>query len=162
MTPPELVWSTISLLLLAASFPFYLYGAWIILDAETVSWARLTRHLRYVFVGLVLTTVPILGWMLPRFVETFGRSGLVALHAIVGLQAYAMLAVALTGIVRIYQAKRAHDLYRNPDQDIDLDDIHENMGSWRRRLRVGVFGYVILWVVSFLLGLSHYLSLYWF
>jgi hypothetical protein len=40
--------------------------------------------------------------MMPRLMDQFG--GLAVLHAVLGLQAYAMLAFALTGIVRIFQA----------------------------------------------------------
>ena len=57
--------ATVVAVLVTASFPFYLYGAWIIVDAETVTWAVLTHHLRYIGVGLALTTVP---------VENFGTS----------------------------------------------------------------------------------------
>jgi hypothetical protein len=141
-----------------ASFPFYLYGAWIVLDTETVTWAVLLRHLRYIVVGLVLTTVPVAGWMAPRLLDQFG--GFAALHAVLGLQAYAMLAFALTGIVRIFQAKRAANLYRDPDPDADLNDLHENMSAWRGRLRVGVFGYVLFWLGAYVVGVVRYAQLY--
>jgi len=141
-----------------ASFPFYLYGAWIVIDSETVTWSVLLRHLKFIVVGLVLTTVPVVGWMAPRLMDQFG--GLAVLHAVLGLQAYAMLAFALTGIVRIFQAKHAANLYRDPDQDADLDDLHENMSAWRGRLRIGVFGYVLFWIGAYLIGVVRYVQLH--
>lgn len=140
------------------SLPFFLYGAWYAIETEVMSWDRLLHHLKFVVTGLVLTTTPMLLWMIPRFVDQF--SGLAALHAFLGLQAYALLLVALTGIVRIFQAKREAELYRNPDPDADIGDLHENMGAWRRRLRVGVFGYLILWILAYLLGIYRYLLLH--
>jgi hypothetical protein len=71
-----------------------------------------------------------------------------------------MLAFALTGIVRIFQAKHAANLYRDPDQDVDLDDLHENMGAWRGRLRIGVFGYVFFWLGAYLVGVVRYVQLH--
>jgi hypothetical protein len=141
-----------------ASFPFYLYGAWIVIDSETVTWSVLRRHLKFIVVGLVLTTVPVVGWMAPRLMDQFG--GLAVLHAVLGLQAYAMLAFALTGIVRIFQAKRAANLYHDPDQDVDLNDLHENMSAWRGRLRIGVFGYVLFWIGAYLIGVVRYVQLH--
>jgi len=150
--------ATLAGLAVTASLPFYLYGAWIVLDNDTVTWDVLTRHLKYIAVGLVLTTVPVVGWMAPRLMDQFG--GLAVLHAVLGLQAYAMLAFAMTGIVRIFQAKYAADLYRNPDQDVDLNDLHENMSAWRGRLRVGVFGYVLFWLGAYLVGVLRYFQLH--
>jgi hypothetical protein len=150
--------ATLSGLSVTASFPFYLYGAWIVLDAETVTWTVLMRHLRVIVPGLVLTTVPVVGWMVPRLADQFG--GFAALHAVLGLQAYALLLFALTGIVRIFQVKRAADLYRDPDPEADIDDLHENMSAWRGRLRVGVFGYVVLWLGAYLVGVVRYVQLY--
>jgi len=141
-----------------ASFPFYLYGAWIILDSEVVTWSVLTRHLRYIAVGLMLTTVPVVGWMAPRFLEQL--DGFTALHAFLGLQAYALLAFALTGIVRILQVKRAHDLYNEPDPALDISELHEHMDAWRRRLRVGVFGYVLLWLLAWAVGMVRFALIY--
>jgi len=141
-----------------ASFPFYLYGAWIVIDSETVTWSVLLRHLKFIVVGLVLTTVPVVGWMAPRLMDQFG--GLAVLHAVLGLQAYAMLAFALTGIVRIFQAKHAANLYHDPDQDVDLNDLHENMSAWRGRLRIGVFGYVLFWIGAYLIGVVRYVQLH--
>ncbi|MFC7215407.1 hypothetical protein ACFQO4_15120 [Saliphagus sp. GCM10025334] len=154
----ELATATVALVMVTASFPFYLYGAWIMIDAEIVTWDVLVYHLKVIAVGLVLNTIPVLLWMAPRVFEQI--SGLAAVHAFFGLQAYAMLLVALTGIVRILQVKLTHDLYGNPDQDVDLDDLHEHMGAWRRRLRVGVFGYVFFWLVAYLLGVVRYLLRY--
>ncbi|AXG06641.1 hypothetical protein DU500_09470 [Haloplanus rubicundus] len=154
----EATTATLAGLSVTASFPFYLYGAWIVIDAETVTWSVLLRHLKFIVVGLVLTTVPVVGWMVPRLMDQFG--GLAVLHAVLGLQAYAMLAFALTGIVRIFQAKHAANLYRDPDQDVDLNDLHENMSAWRGRLRIGVFGYVLFWIGAYLIGVVRYVQLH--
>ncbi|MFC6988154.1 hypothetical protein ACFQJD_04460 [Haloplanus sp. GCM10025708] len=156
----EAAYATTSALMVTASFPFYIYGAWVVIDAEVVTWDRLVYHLQIIFAGLVLNTVPVVGWMMPRLLDQLG--GLSALHAVLGLQAYALLVFALTGIVRIFQAKYAADLYHNPDQDLDLNDLHENMGAWRGRLRVGVFGYVLFWIGAYLVGIYRYLILYVF
>ncbi|RDI71129.1 DUF7321 family protein [Halopelagius longus] len=145
-------------LMVTASFPFYIYGAWIMIDAETVTWGVLTYHLKFIVPGLVLNTIPVVTWMMPRLFRQFG--GLAALHAVLGLQAYALLVFALTGIVRILQVKREADLYDDPDQDVDLDDLHENMGAWRGRLRIGVFGYVIFWLFAWVLGVYQYVTGY--
>lgn len=152
--------ATAAALMVTASLPFYLYGAWIMIDAETVTWGVLVYHLKFIVPGLVLTTIPVVAWMMPRLFEQLG--GLAVLHAILGLQAYALLVFALTGIVRILQVKRRADLYDNPDPDVDLDELHENMGAWRGRLRVGVFGYVVFWVFAWLLGVYRYLTIYVF
>lgn len=153
MVEPAVV-AAVALVAVTASFPLYLRGAWIVIDAEVVTWAVLVRHLRHVGTGLVLTTVPVVTWMAPRLLESFG--GLAALHAVVGLQAYALLAFGLTGIVRIFQVKRRAELYRDPDRDVALDDLHENVPAWRKRLRVGVFGYTLLWLVAYLLGVAQF------
>lgn len=143
--------ATVVMVAVACSFPFFIYGAWIMLDADAVTWAILTRHLRYIAVGLTLTTVPLVGWMLPRIIEQL--NGLAAVHAFLGLQAYAMLAFGFTGIVRVFRAKWAHDLYHDYDEDVMLDEIgDENLRFWRRRIRIGVFGYVIFWFLAFLTG----------
>jgi len=146
--------ATLAALSVTASFPFFLYGAWIMIDAETVTWDVLTHHLKFIAVGLTLTTVPMVSWMIPRLFDQLG--GLSALHAFLGLQAYALLLAGLTGIARIFQAKRNADLYANPDQDIDLDDLHENMSAWRARLRMGVFGYTLFWIAAWLVGVYRY------
>lgn len=138
-------------LVVTASLPFYLYGAWIVIDSEVVTWSVLMRHLRYIAVGLALTTVPMVVWMVPQLFTAL--TGLRAVHVFFGLQAYAFLLFALTGIVHIFQAKRKHSLYEDPGQDVDISELHENMGAWRFRLRVGVFGYLLTWLVAWLLGL---------
>ncbi|MEA1931295.1 MAG: hypothetical protein U9O06_07080 [Euryarchaeota archaeon] len=150
--------ATLTALSVTASFPFFLYGAWIMIDAETVTWDVLTYHLKFIAVGLTLTTVPMVTWMIPRLFDQLG--GLSALHAFLGLQAYALLLAGLTGIVRIFQAKRNADLYKNPDQDVDLNDLHENMSAWRARLRVGVFGYTLFWIAAWLVGMYRYVLRY--
>jgi len=153
------VLATLAALMVTASLPFYLYGAWLMLDAEQpITWPMLRFHLIVVLTGLVLNTIPVLVWMVPRLPDQLG--GLAVLHAIIGVQAYALLAFGLSGIVRIVQVKRRHDLYRDPDETVIVDELHEHMPAWRRRLRAGVFGYVILWVVAWLIGLARYVSLY--
>lgn len=151
--------ATIAAISVTCSFPFYLYGAWIVIDGDPVTWGVLTRHLKYILTGLALTTIPVATWMLPRLFDQL--SGLAALHAFLGLQAYAMLAFALTGIVRIFLAKRRHDLYNDYDEDVLLDEIgSENMAFWRRRLRIGVFGYVLFWLLAYVVGVARYLTKY--
>ncbi|WP_135805658.1 DUF7321 family protein [Halorussus marinus] len=145
-------------ILVTASLPFYLYGAWYILNQETVTWDVLVHHLKYIAVGLTLTTVPVVTWMAPRFLNQVG--GLTALHVFLGLQAYAMLVLALTGIVRIFQVKHRHDLYEDPETDVDIDELHENMGAWRARLRMGVAGYVVFWLLAWIVGVARYLNEY--
>ena len=150
----ETIVAAVMALVVTASFPFYLYGAWYILDQEVVTWEVLIHHLKFITVGLVLTTSPVVGWMVPRFFDQLG--GFAALHAFFGLQAYAMLVVALTGIVRIFQVKRQHDLYETADRDVDIDELHENMGAWRGRLRIGVAGYVLFWMLAWLAGMIRF------
>lgn len=154
----DAAWATLVVLAMTASLPFYLYGAYVILENETVTWAVLTRHLSYIFTGLVLTTVPVVTWMIPRLFDQLG--GFAAMHAIVGVQAYAFLAFALTGIARIFHAKHRHDLYREPDRDVDIDELDENMDAWRFRLRVGVVGYLVCWLIAYVLGTIRYLLRY--
>jgi hypothetical protein len=97
--------------------------------------------------------------MIPRLFEQFSGAALV--HAFLGLQAYAMLAFAGTGIVRIFRAKRRHDLYHDYDEDVLLEEIgSENMDHWRSRLRIGVFGYVLFWLLAYSVGLLRYLTMY--
>ncbi|QHS17242.1 DUF7321 family protein [Halopenitus persicus] len=141
-----------------ASLPCFLYGAWVMIDAEIVTWDLLVYHLKFVGVGLVLTTVPMVGWMIPRLFDQL--SGTAVVHAFFGVQAYALLTFALTGIVHILRAKRNADLYRDPDQDVDIDELHEDMSHWRTRLRVGVFGYTILWILAWLTGLYRLANLH--
>lgn len=147
--------ATVAALAVSASLPFYLYGAWYAIDTEVMTWDRLLHHLKFVVTGLVLTTVPVTFWMAPRLLDQM--TGLAMLHAFLGLQAYALLLLALTGIVRIFQAKHNANLYRDPDPAADIGELHENMGAWRRRLRVGVFGYTFLWILAYLVGIYRYL-----
>jgi hypothetical protein len=155
----ETLLATIAALAVTSSFPLYLYGAWIVIENDPVTWSVLKRHLKYILTGLALTTIPVLTWMAPRLFDQL--SGLAALHAFLGLQAYAMLAFALTGIVRIFLAKRRYDLYHDYDADILLEEIgSENMAFWRRRLRIGVFGYVLFWILAFVVGLGRYVIKY--
>lgn len=151
--------ATLVLLALTASFPCFVYGAWIVIDAEAVTWDVLVRHLTYIFVGLTLTTVPLVGWMLPRFLDQL--SGLATFHAIFGVQAYAFLTFGLTGIVRVFRAKYEYDLYTDYDESVLLEEIgDENMQFWRRRIRVGVFGYVLCWLVAYLSGAWRFVEIY--
>jgi len=154
----EMMFATIAFGVVSASLPFYLYGAWVVLREEVVSWAVLMHHLRFIFVGLTLTTVPVVTWMIPRLLANL--DGFTVLHGIIGIQAYALLVFALTGIVHIFRAKRDHDLYEDPDQDIDLDELHENMGAWRFRLRTGVFGFLLLWLLAWIVGAVRYVIYY--
>ena len=151
--------ATVVALLVTASFPLFLYGAWIMIDAEDVTWGVLTYHLKFIFTGLALTTIPLLFWMVPRLFGQLG--GASALHAFLGLQAYALLAFAFTGIVRIFRAKRRHNLYHDYDEDVLLSEIgSERMAHWRSRLRIGVFGYVIFWLLAYLVGIARYVGQY--
>lgn len=154
----ETLFATIAFGVVSASLPFYLYGAWVILREEMVSWDILMHHLRFIAVGLTLTTVPVITWMVPRLLANL--DGYTVLHGIIGIQAYALLVFALTGIVHIFRAKRAHDLYEDPEQDIDLDELHENMGAWRFRLRTGVFGFLVLWLLAWIVGALRYVIYY--
>ncbi len=158
----EAMIATAAVVMVTASFPFYAYGAWIMIDRETdnVTWRILTRHLWYIVPGLLLNTVPVVTWMMPRLLDQLG--GVAVVHAFLGLQAYALLLFGLTGIVRIFQVKRAADLYDKTDPDVDLDDLHENMSAWRGRLRIGVFGYVAFWALAYVIGVYRYAVLYLF
>ncbi|MFB6228515.1 MAG: hypothetical protein ABEH88_08140 [Halobacteriales archaeon] len=153
--------ATVVALTVTASFPFYLYGAWIILQHETVTWDVLTHHLKFVGTGLVMTTLPVATWMAPRLIwGSVGFDSFTALHVFLGVQAYALLTFALTGIVRIFQVKRRHDLYNDPDPEMSISELHENMGAWRFRLRAGVFGYVIFWLLAWVVGTARYVLFY--
>ena len=152
----ESVIAAVAGLSVTASLPFLLYGAWIMIDAEVVTWNVLTYHLKFILVGLALTTIPITTWMLPRILGQL--TGGAVIHAVFGLQAYAMLTLALTGIVRIFQAKRDADAYDDPD--VDIDEIHENMSHWRSRLRLGVAGFMLLWLCAWLSGLYRFYTLH--
>jgi hypothetical protein len=151
--------ATVVAVSVSLSFPLFLYGAWIMLDAEAVTWDVLVYHLKFILTGLVLTTVPLVGWMVPRLFEQL--NGFAAVHAFLGLQAYAMLAFGGTGIVRIFRAKYRHDLYHDYDEDVLLNEIgDENMRFWRRRLRIGVFGYAFFWLLAYLVGMARYATKY--
>lgn len=149
----ESVVAALAAVSVTASLPLYLVGAKVMIDAEVVTWAVLVHHLKFIVAGLLLTSVPVFGWMMPRLLDQL--NGAAALHAVLGLQAYAMLVFALTGIVRIFQVKRANDAYDDPGS-VALDDLHENMGAWRGRLRIGVFGYVVFWLFAWVLGLYRF------
>jgi len=160
-----MVWSTttliatVALVAVTASFPCFVYGAYYIIQQDPVTWDVLMHHLKFIITGLTLTTVPMVSWMMPRLFGQFGGAALV--HAFLGLQAYAMLAFAGTGIVRIFKAKRRHDLYHDYDEDVILDEIgSERFQHWRKRLRLGVFGYVFFWLCAYLVGVVRYVSMY--
>lgn len=156
--PPAVV-ATIVLLAVTASLPCFLYGAWYIIETDPVYWADLTHHLRFVGLGLALTTTPMVFWMVPRLFEQLG--GLAVLHAFLGVQAYALLAFGFTGIVRIFRAKRRHDLYDEYDEAVLLDEIgDETFSHWRRRLRIGVFGYLVFWIFAYVVGVARFLVRY--
>ena len=155
----EALVATVVFLAVTLSFPCFLYGAAIVVYNDPVTWDVLTRHLKFILTGLALTTVPIVVWMIPRLFDQFSGAALV--HAFLGLQAYAMLAFGTTGIVRIFRAKREHDLYHDYDEDVLLDEIGtEKMDHWRSRLRIGVFGYVFFWLLAYAVGVFRYLTMY--
>lgn len=155
----EMVIATVALVAVTLSFPFLLYGAWIVIDAEEVTWDVLTHHLKYILTGLALTTIPMVTWMIPRVFDQL--RGAAVVHAILGVQAYAMLFFAFTGIIPIFRAKREYDLYHSYDEQLLLDEIgDENMRHWRRHLRIGVFGYVILWILTYFVGVIRYVTRY--
>ena len=123
--------ATVVLLFVAASFPCFLHGAWIMLDHERITWSVLVSHLAFILAGLTLTTVPLVTWMAPRLLDQLG--GFAAVHAFFGLQAYAFLAFGFTGIVRIFRAKYRHDLYTDYDEDVLLEEIGARIACSRRR-----------------------------
>jgi hypothetical protein len=151
--------ATIVLVTVTASLPCFLYGAWIMIDNDPITWDILVYHLKFIVTGLALTTVPMLFWMIPRLFNQM--TGFAALHAVLGLNAYAFLLFGFTGIVRIFRAKWEHDLYHDYDEEVLLEEIgNEKMDHWRSRLRIGVFGYVILWVFAYLAGVGRYAAKY--
>lgn len=154
----DLMTATLTAGMLTASLGFYLYGSWLIITASPVTWTILRRHLWYISIGLALTTIPLLSWMLPRLFSRFG--GFLTVHGFLGLQAYAFLLFAVCGIVPIVQAKWRHDLYAESSSEVALDDLHENMSAWRLRLRIGVVGYLLFWFLSYILGLAYYINRY--
>ncbi|WP_255196783.1 DUF7321 family protein [Halorarius litoreus] len=152
-------------LAVTVSLPCFLYGAWIMLDNDPITWGILTWHLKYIATGLTLTTVPLVFWMAPRLFGYWGYTaqfgGYAVIHAFLGLTAYAFLVFGFTGIVRILRAKWEHDLYHDYDEDILLDEIGgDRMSHWRARLRVGVFGYTLFWILAWLTGLSRFVVRY--
>lgn len=157
-TPAEFTVATLVAAVVTASLPCYLYGAWVILREDYVTWRVLVHHLTFIGIGLVLTTVPMVGWMAPRLLGQL--DGFTGLHVFLGLQAYALLLFALTGIVRIVQVKRQYDLYHEPDPDVELSDLHDDMDTWRFRLRVGVFGFLLFWLLAWIVGLARYVVIY--
>ena len=151
--------ATVVLVSVTSSFPCFVYGAWYIIETEPVTWSVLVHHLKFVGTGLALTTVPMLTWMAPRLLDQL--NGFAMVHAFLGAQAYAMLAFGGTGIVRIFAAKREHDLYHDYDEDVLLDEIgSDRMDHWRSRLRIGVFGYVFFWILAYLVGVTRFLFRY--
>lgn len=118
------------------------------------------RHLIVVTVGLALTTVPLVTWMVPKFWSQ--RSGVAVVHTFIGLQAYAFFVLAATGIVRILRTKWASAEFRTAtDFELDaLDDEEHDLGHWRGRLRIGVIGYTVLWLVAYLTGVLRYVTKY--
>lgn len=156
----DVVIATAALVLLTAAFPFFLAGANVVLNAEFVSWPVLVRHLRFIGAGLVLSTLPIVGWMLPRLTAQLGARRLLFLHAFLGVQAHALLAFALTGIYHVFREKRRAELYRDPDPDADLNDLHPDMSAWRARIRIGVFGYLLFWLLAYVAGLYRFWLIY--
>lgn len=162
---PDAVIATVVAIAVTLALPCFLYGAWIMLDAEEILWSTLTYHLKFIFTGLTLTTVPMVFWMIPRLFGWWGYQGQLGgfaiLHAIAGTFAYAMLTFGFTGIVRIFRAKYAHDLYTDYDEDVLLAEIgSENMSHWRARLRIGVFGYTVFWLVAWVIGMGRYVARY--
>jgi hypothetical protein len=158
MVSPGLV-ATVVLASVTLSFPCFVYGAYYIIETEPVTWDVLIHHLKFVTTGLALTTVPMVTWMMPRLADQL--DGFAMVHAFLGLQAYALLTFGFTGIVRIFRAKRRHDLYHDYDEEVLLDEIgDENMRFWRRRLRIGVFGYTVFWVLAYLVGMARYVTKY--
>ncbi len=157
----SVVLATATLLVLTAAFTVFLQGVRVILTADVVSWDVLTTHLTWIGAGLALTTAPILLWMLPRFPDRLIARQLLFLHAFFGAQAYALLLFALTGIYRIFQVKREAERYRDPDPDADVNDLHPDMSAWRARLRIGVFGFLFLWLLAYVAGTIRYYVVYW-
>ena len=155
---------TIAILVLVAvtlSLPCFLYGAWLMIVSDPITWGILKRHLAVVSLGLALTTVPLVTWMIPKFWSQ--RSGIAVVHAFLGVQAYAFFVLAATGIVRIFRAKWASAEYRNAS-DFDLDALdgegEADLGHWRTRLRIGVVGYTALWLMAYLTGVLRYVFKY--
>ena len=151
----DLVTSVVALLV-TASFPFYVYAGYIMIEADPVTWNDVKRHAVYTSIGLVLNTVPVIFWMIPRLGRQLG--GLSTFHAFLGLQAYAFLVLALNGVWKIYRAKRRHDAYGENAGDVALTDLDpERMSGWRTQLRLGVIGWLAFWILAYVSGLVLYL-----
>ncbi len=160
MAPEPVLVATVVLLAVTLSLPCFLYGAWYIIQTDPVTWDVLMHHLKFIGAGLALTTVPMVAWMVPQLPGQL--SGVTVVHAYLGLQAYAMLAFGGTGIVRIFRTKRRHDLYHDYDEAVLLDEIgSDRFQHWRRRLRIGVFGYLFFWILAYLVGVLRYAMRYW-
>lgn len=162
---PDATVAALTAVAVSAALPLFLYGAWIMIDAEAVTWGVLTHHLKFILTGLTLTTVPMVFWMIPRLFGLAGQpgqfGGLATVHAFLGLTAYAFLLFGFTGIVRIFRAKWEHDLYHDYDEDVLLEEIgSERMSHWRSRLRLGVFGYTFFWIGAWLTGLGRFVIIY--
>ncbi|MFC7226250.1 hypothetical protein N0B31_02460 [Salinirubellus salinus] len=162
---PDATVAALTAIAVSAALPLFLYGAWIMIDAEAVTWGVLTYHLKFILTGLTLTTVPMVFWMVPRLFGLAGHpgqfGGLATVHAFLGLTAYAFLLFGFTGIVRIFRAKWEHDLYHDYDEDVLLEEIgSERMSHWRSRLRLGVFGYTFFWIGAWLTGLGRFVVMY--
>jgi hypothetical protein len=142
------------------SLPCFLYGAWLMIVSDPITWRILKRHLTVVGLGLLLTTVPLVTWMIPKFWSQY--TGLAVVHAFLGVQAYAFFLLAVTGIVRILRAKWASAEFRQADDfDLDaLDDAGQDLGHWRARLRIGVVGYTVLWLLAYVTGVARYVFKY--
>lgn len=151
--------ATISLVAVSLSLPLYLHGVWVILQSERVTWSVLMRHLSSVVPAVLLTLGPVLFWMVPRIAD-WGVSGLIGVHIFLALQAYALLLIGLWGIVPMFRAKRRHNLYREPQPDIELAELDERMPQWRRRLRLGVFGHLLMWILAYTTGVVHFVRVY--
>jgi len=150
--------ATLVVLAVSLSLPCFLYGAWLMLVHEPITWRVLRRHLAVVGIGLALTTVPLVGWMIPKLWSQL--TGFAVVHAFLGLQAYAFFGLAATGIVRILRAKWTSDAYRRAST-FDLDELEAetgdlDLGHWRARLRIGVVGYTSFWMLAFLTGIVRY------
>ncbi|WP_136686860.1 DUF7321 family protein [Halorhabdus amylolytica] len=152
--------ATAVVLAVTLSLPCFLYGAWLMIVSDPITWGVLKRHLAVVTLGLTLTTVPLIAWMIPKFWSQ--RSGVAVVHAFLGVQAYAFFVLAATGIVRILRAKWASAEFRSAtDFDLEaLDDEERDLGHWRGRLRIGVVGYTVLWLLAYLTGLLRYVFKY--
>jgi len=151
--------AAVVVLAVTLSLPCFLYGAWLMIVSDPVTWSVLKRHLVAVSLGLALTTVPLVAWMIPKFWSQ--RSGVAVVHAFLGVQAYAFFVLAATGIVRILRAKWTSAEFRDAtDFDLEALEDEHNLSHWRGRLRIGVVGYTALWLLAYLTGLLRYVFKY--